>query len=239
MLLQHFLKKKNDGLKSPIPKLNWQKAFYWLFWSFAHSVNLVVCCSRYVFYVRWSFRSWDSLIGLQFGCLCVCVLWRWLLVWLAWRVCALVRVMYSDSHKTSQCDMNRDTTFRHESKLTWTNCQMILPHPYFTEGVCSGLCPRVVPRSRCTNSALVSSLQIVVSHVVSCKKIVQGVLLFVNFWPSSVARLHWRWRVSSKQLHVIRHHSRYNVIREKSRTPSRLRCHIFKRHSQTLKFRVK
>ena len=94
---------------------------------------------------------------------------------------------------------------------------MILPHPTSLREFVVVFCPRFLPRSRYANSVLVSSLQIVVSHVVYCKIIVQRVLLFMNFWPSNYARLHRRWRVSSEQLHVIRLHSRYNVIREKSR----------------------
>ena len=80
---------------------------------------------------------------------------------------------------------------------------MIVPHPISLRESVVAFVRGLSPRSRCTNSALVPSLQIVVSHVVRCGKIVQWVSLFVNFWPSSGARLHCRWRVSSEQLHVI------------------------------------
>ena len=129
-VVERFLRKKKDRRKSPIPNWTEKKPFIELL-VVCSFVNLVVCCLCYVFYVHWSF----SLVGLVDWLvvrLFVCVwLWRWLFVWLTWRVCALVCLVCPNLHKTIQCDMNRETSFRHESKLTWTNVRwsfLILLH---------------------------------------------------------------------------------------------------------------
>ena len=84
-------------------------------WSFARSiicifvfcVTFLRCTGVFVHLIDW--LIWSS-------CVRVCASDVYFL-WFTWCVCAFVRVMYLTLHKTIQCDMNRDTTFRHVSKL--------------------------------------------------------------------------------------------------------------------------
>ena len=102
-------------------------------------VNLVVRFLCYVFLRHWRFRSRDWLIDLTFVGSRVCW-WRWFILWFTWCVCAFVRVMYLDVRKTIQYDMNRDTTFRHVTKLRPRSGDPSAS--YFIDGVCSCLWPR-------------------------------------------------------------------------------------------------
>ena len=189
-----FCEKKRQSQKTD-PKLNWENRLL-NFWSSAHSsiwlcvvcVTFFMCAGPFVRGIDWlACSSSLCMCGCGVDCLCdlrdVCVR---SFVW-----CSRLR---SRLLSVTWIEIWRSVRSQNELGLMSDDPSS----SYFTEGVCSDLCPRFVPRSRCANVALVSSLQNVVTRLVYCKVILQGVLLFVNFWSSSEARLHRRWRVSSE-----------------------------------------
>ena len=129
------------------------------------------------------------------------------------------------------CTRCRIKLFSVRTSQNWLRHTSDSSSPYFTWANAQLSWSAVCLTEQFTISVLVFSVQIVVSPVIRCKMTIQGVSSFVNFWPLSDTRLHRRWRVSSKQFHVICHHSPYNVTRDNSRKPSRLRCYTNKRDS--------